>query len=281
MKSLLLLPAEKAHLFDKAITSEAECVVLDLEDGVAAKDKPAARDLLRGLQDKIRGQEGCEIGIRISSLSTPDGLKDVLLLLELAHMPDWVFLPKCESPRDVEQLHHLLKHHQSREMFRVCALLETPAGLSNAEAIASTHAPLHSLAFGYEDYTAETGGTMAWNSLVWPRGQLLNAAVQNDLWAIDGVFLDFNDPEGLEDESRNARDMGYNGKFAIHPSQVSVINMCFEPDEDEVKWARNVLEKQKEAAGKGAFVVDGKMVDTAVILRARRLLGLSDRDEHL
>ncbi|WP_208608670.1 HpcH/HpaI aldolase/citrate lyase family protein [Pseudovibrio denitrificans] len=280
MKSLLFLPADKAHLFSKAIASGAGCVVLDLEDGVAETQKPAARDLLRGLQDQIREQEGCEIGIRISSLGTPDGLQDMLRLQELTHLPDWVFLPKCESPRDLEQLDHLLQAHPSKEMTRICALLETPAGLSNAEAIASTHAPLHALAFGYADYTAETGGTMGWNSLVWPRGQLLNAAVQNHLWAIDGVFLDFNDPEGLEDEAQNARDMGYNGKFAIHPSQVSVINTCFEPSDEEVQWALNVLEQQKNFAGQGAFVVDGKMVDAPVILRARRVLGLTDSDAH-
>ncbi|MES0868299.1 HpcH/HpaI aldolase/citrate lyase family protein [Pseudovibrio sp. SCP19] len=280
MKSLLFLPADKAHLFSKATASGAGCVVLDLEDGVAETQKPAARDLLRGLQDQIREQEGCEIGIRISSLGTPDGLQDMLRLMELTHLPDWVFLPKCESPRDLEQLDHLLQAHPSKEMTRICALLETPAGLSNAEAIASTHAPLHALAFGYADYTAETGGTMGWNSLVWPRGQLLNAAVQNHLWAIDGVFLDFNDPEGLEDEAQNARDMGYNGKFAIHPSQVSVINTCFEPSDEEVQWALNVLEQQKNFAGQGAFVVDGKMVDAPVILRARRVLGLTDSDAH-
>ncbi|SFK86736.1 (S)-citramalyl-CoA lyase [Pseudovibrio ascidiaceicola] len=280
MKSLLFLPADKAHLFPKATASGAGCVVLDLEDGVCEKQKSAARDLLRGLQDELREHETCEIGVRISSLSTPSGLEDVLCLLELAHLPDWIFLPKCESPRDLEQLDHLLRAHPGKEMVRICALLETPAGLSNAEAIASTHAPLHALAFGYADYTAETGGTMGWNSLVWPRGQLLNAAVQNHLWAIDGVFLDFNDPEGLEDEARNARDMGYNGKFAIHPSQVSVVNSCFEPSDEEVQWALNVLEKQKDTAGQGAFVVDGKMVDAPVILRARRLLGLSDGDDH-
>ncbi len=113
-------------------------MVLDLEDGVAETQKPAARDLLRGLQDQIREQEGCEIGIRISSLGTPDGLQDMLRLQELTHLPDWVFLPKCESPRDLEQLDHLLQAHPSKEMTRICALLETPAGLSNAEAIAST-----------------------------------------------------------------------------------------------------------------------------------------------
>ncbi len=94
------------------------------------------------------------------------------------------------------------------------------------------------------------------------------------------MFLDFNDPEGLEDEAQNARDMGYNGKFAIHPSQVSVINTCFEPSDEEVQWALNVLEQQKNFAGQGAFVVDGKMVDAPVILRARRVLGLTDSDAH-
>ncbi len=280
MKSLLFLPADKAHLFAKAIASEAGCVVLDLEDGVAETRKIEARNLLAGLEDSIRDHENCEIGIRISSLGTPSGLKDMLRLLELNHLPDWIFLPKCESPRDLEQLAHLLQTHPSKEPVKICALLETPAGLSNAEAIASTYAPLHALAFGYADYTAETGGTMGWNSLVWPRGQLLNAAVQNHLWAIDGVFLDFNDPEGLEDESHSARDMGYNAKFAIHPSQVSVINTCFEPSEEEIQWAMHILEKQKDMVGKGSFVVDGKMVDAPIILRAQRLLGLHKGDTY-
>lgn len=274
MKSLLFLPADKTQLFPKALKAAPDCVVLDLEDGVAQEKKQQARDALAAMQADFHGHGSCEVGLRISSLSTPEGLKDMLSLLAFAKLPDWLFLPKCEHAHDLEQVQALLLDHPAGVDLKLCALLETPAGLANAEEIAGAHAPLHALAFGYADYTAETGGGMGWKDLMWPRGQLLNAAVKNHLWALDGVYLDFHDPDGLAEEARNARQLGYNGKIAIHPAQVSVINQCFEPSAEDMKWAQNVIDKQKQAKGKGAFVVDGKMVDAPILLRARRILGL-------
>ncbi|KZL17734.1 (3S)-malyl-CoA thioesterase [Pseudovibrio axinellae] len=274
MKSILYLPADKTHLFSKAVGSGAECVLFDLEDGVCDNAKEAARDQLANLPHGLRGQSACEIGVRISPLSTIDGMKDMQCLMELPQLPEWIFLPKCESPRDLVVLHKLVHEHPTRELVKLCPYLETPSGIANAEAIASAPAPLYALAFGEVDYSFYTGATMSWESLIWPRGMLINAAVENHLWAIDGVFLDFNDPEHLEDESKSARDMGFNAKFAIHPSQVEVINACFEPRDEEVQWALGIIQKHKETAETGLFIVDGAVIGTSAVMRARRILGL-------
>jgi citrate lyase subunit beta/citryl-CoA lyase/(S)-citramalyl-CoA lyase len=280
MKSILFLPADRLERFEKAVYSGSDCVVLDLEDGVAPHNREEARTALIAAGEKLSGRQWDKftgsIGLRISSLTSLDGLRDMLMLSELSHLPDWLFLPKVEDPRDIEQITDLLQAISPDRRPKLFAILETAKGLAKADAIVGTKAPIDALGFGFADYTAETGGTMDWTSLIWPRGQIINAAATRQLAVYDGVWLQMDDQEGLRAECQAARAMGFHGKICIHPKQIPDVNACFSPSAIELDWAKGLLAARDEAERlkQGVFVYKGKMVDSPVIRRAERILSL-------
>ncbi|WP_419554243.1 HpcH/HpaI aldolase/citrate lyase family protein [Candidatus Poriferisodalis sp.] len=293
-RSELAVPGSLPSLFEKAAASSADYVFLDLEDAVAPDDKESARhnviEALAGIDWRAAAKT---ISVRINGLDTHYMYRDLIDVVEQAgaHL-DTVMIPKVGVPGDVYTVDALLSQMEQalglRHRIGVEALIETALGMANVEAVAAASPRLEALHFGVADYAASCrartmtiGGLNPdypgdqWHSAL---SRLLVACRANGLRAIDGPFGDFSDPEGFMAGARRAAALGYDGKWAIHPSQVDLANEVFTPPAAEVEQARRVLGALDEAAaaGRGAAQLDGRMIDAASARMARNVVETTD-----
>ena len=271
-RSVLFSPADQPSLMQKAPGSGADTVVFDLEDAVAPGRKAEARESVNGvLTDPKFGPE-CEVCLRVNP--TPNVAdEDIAVALSGAPRIDSVMVPKADSAASVREMDELLDEHGYD--LPLIALCESAAGVLHAEEIAATPA-VDAVAFGAEDLSADIGATRteSGDEVSHARQHVVLAASAARIDAIDTVFTDIEATERLAEETRFAGQLGYDGKMAIHPAQVSVINEAFTPDSDEVEWAERVLEARDEAdaEGRGVFRVDDEMIDAPLIARAERIM---------
>jgi citrate lyase beta subunit len=181
-------------------------------------------------------------------------------------------LPKVNSAAEVAQIASLVADRGTRLLIT----LESAAGVAHALDILSAAPKGALVGYGSADHMAETGGTMQAESLAWGRAQVVNAAANAGIPALDGVWLDYKDQAGLAAEAQLVQAMGFSGKIAIHPDQVAPINVVFSPSNAEIETAREMVAAAHIARG-GAFSFNGKMVDAPVLARAHRLLDYSNR----
>ena len=275
-RSVLFSPGDSPSKLRKAPESGADVVVFDLEDGVAPGRTAAARETVSGLLADPAFDPDPEVWVRVN----PDPVvadEDLGALAEKS--PDAVVLPKVEAASDVETVAGLLDERGLD--CPVVAIVETAAGVLSAREIAAA-APVDALCFGAEDYAADVGAsrTREGPEVLYAREHVVAAAAAADVDAIDTIFSDFEDEEGLGADVRFARRLGFDGKFAIHPAQVEPINDAFAPDPEEVAWARRVLAAREEHDGEGVFRVEGEMIDAPLVARAERVLGLAAEVEN-
>lgn len=271
-RSLLFTPATRLDRVDAALASGADWVALDLEDGVGAKDKAAAREALTAFASRRLGEASGRIAVRVNSLSLAEGVRDVAAMLDWPAWPGMVILPKVEAAAQARQIASLAAGRAGA----VLLAIETALGVANAAEIARAAPEGAALGYGSADHMAETGGSMCEPSLACGRAAVVNAAALAGIPAMDGAWLSYRDEDGLKAEARLARSMGFAGKVAIHPSQVGPINAAFSPSREEMASARALLEASGEAGG-GAFAFEGRMVDAPVLARARRMLEAGGR----
>ena len=289
-RSELAVPGSRPELFEKAAASRADYVFLDLEDAVAPDEKEAARShVIEALGDIDWQASGKTVSVRINGLDTHYMYRDLIDVVEQAgaHI-DTILVPKAGVPGDIYTVDALLTQIETAtgltRRIGVEALIETALGMANVEAVAASSPRLEALHFGVADYAASCrartitiGGLNPdypgdqWHSAL---SRMLVACRANGLRAIDGPFGDFGDPEGFTAAARRAAALGYDGKWAIHPSQIDLANEVFTPPESEVDQARRVLEALEEAAaaGRGAAQLDGRMIDAASARMARNVV---------
>lgn len=257
----LFCPADRPERFEKAAAA-ADVVILDLEDGVAAKDREAARKAL--IDTPL---DPARTVVRVNPVTTPDHAMDVEALKATGYTT--VMLAKTENAEQVASLAPL----------DVIVLVETPLGalaVTDAARVDNTVAVM----WGAEDLFAATGGT----ANRWPdgsyrdvakhvRSQSLLAAKAYGRMALDSVYLDIKDLDGLRAESDDAVAVGFDAKVAIHPTQVAVIRAAYTPTDDEIDWARRVLDTARSQ--RGVFQLEGIMVDAPVLRRAERIVSLA------
>lgn len=250
----LFVPANRPERFARAAATDADAVILDLEDAVPAAERDRARaNLTTGFTDK-------PVIVRINASGTPCHDEDVLALKSLGVAA--VMLPKAETTATLEALCKALGGNVP-----VIALIESANGLANARALASLEGVVR-LAFGSIDYCADLGCAHKREVLLPARSELVLASKLAGIAApIDGVTADLGDAAPTFDDAAHARDLGMSGKLCIHPNQVAEVRRAFAPNEAELDWARRVL-----ASGDGAVTVDGAMVDEPVRIRARAIL---------
>lgn len=257
----LFCPADRPERFEKA-SAAADVVILDLEDGVAAADRPAARQALVDVP-----LDPARTVVRVNPFGTADQEPDLEALAHTGY--DTVMLPKCEAPEQVAAL-------APRE---VIVLVESPMGaLTITENIRADNAV--AVMWGAEDLFAVLGGTNnryldgSYREVArHVRSQSLLAAKAYGRLALDSVYLDIKDLDGLRAEVDDAVAVGFDAKVAIHPSQVPVIRAGYAPSADQVQWARGVL--AAAADNRGVFAFDGLMVDAPVLRRAERIVKLA------
>jgi (S)-citramalyl-CoA lyase len=265
VRSWLFTPGTRPDRFDKAAASGADVSIIDLEDSVAPGDKAEARRAaLAHLSQAAAGSVGR--ALRINALVTRAGVADLQALLESEASPDYLVLPKTESAAHLLILDHLLA--EASKVTRLVALIESAQGLAAAEDIAASTPRLTALLFGAADMSADLGAGTAWTPLVYARGRLVAACALAGVLAIDSPFFDVKNHEGLTQETSQAVALGFAGKAAIHPNQISPINAALTPRPEEVARARAILAEN----AKGVGVVQGQMVDEAIARKARRIL---------
>jgi citrate lyase beta subunit len=270
-RSVLFTPATQLEKVVKARESGCDWLALDLEDGVGAKDKAAARDALSSLANEGFDGESAKTAVRINPLSTPDGIKDLAAMLGWDHWPEMVILPKVESAQQIDQIRQLGQSIGKNPF--LFAVFETAFGVHSAADILRDAGPKVIAGYGSADHTAQTGATMNDAALAWARGQIVNAAAIANIPVLDGVWLDFKDHVGLKAEAELVRDLGFSGKIAIHPDQIPTINTVFSPSAEEIAIAHEMIAAFDKAGG-GAFSFKGKMVDLPVLARARRIIDM-------
>lgn len=248
----------------KAPGTGADVVVFDLEDAVAPSNKRSGREAVAGVLTDPDFDPECEVCVRVT-----DPRDDLALLADASRL-DSVMLPKTESAEDVTDCSELLADYAVD--CPVLALCETAAGVLHAEEIAAAPATT-AIAFGAEDLSADIGAnrTDEGTEVLHAREHVVLAASAAGVDAIDTVFTDIGDTDRLAEDTSFARDLGYDGKMAIHPKQVSVINDAFTPTDEQIEWARRVLAARDEHDG-GVFRVDNEMIDAPLISRAENVL---------
>lgn len=273
-RSRLYAPGNNPRLLAGIEVHGADCVLLDLEDSVPLSEKASARVLVKHALAAIPFPE--DVWVRINPLDS-GGDADVREVLQ--GQPHGLCLPKAESADDVVRLAQLLDEVEvalgiESGFTKILPIIETAMGVLHCEAIASADPRIVMVAFGAEDYTRDVGALRSRRSLLFARSMIVAAATAAGIQASDTVFADLGDPEGLANEAALARELGFDGKGAINPRQLTPIHQAFSPTEDELTYAQRVVEAAEEAerAGSGAVALDGKMVDLPVLERAKRIL---------
>jgi citrate lyase subunit beta/citryl-CoA lyase len=271
---VLFTPGDEAEMMHKAFNGEADVVVFDLEDAVAADAKEGARESVRGVLAEEREEGAPEVWVRLNPLDAEgvDGRGD-LRALTGEDEPSCFVLPKAESVDDVERVVVTLDTEGGDA--GVVPIVETAKGVVNAVEIADVPR-VSAVVFGAEDLSADIGATRTeeGEEVLYARQKVVTAASAADVDALGTLWTDFKDEEGLRRDTECTVRFGYDGKLAVHPAQVAVINDAFTPDEERVEWAEKVMSAKREAdeRGKGVFEVEGEMVDAPLVEQARTVL---------
>ena len=265
-RSLLFVPGDRPERFPKALAAGPDGIIVDLEDAVALPAKDGARSEAARFLAGSETQGRC--GLRINPITTRAGLDDLAALADGRLTADFLVLPKVDSPRDVEIV---LNHLPGAPP--LVATVESAIGLACAPDTVRLLRKGDALGFGGADFSADIGAVLAWEPLLVARSLMVQAAALVHCPVVDVPFIDVKDNAGLEAEAQAVKRMGFTGKLAIHPGQVAGINAAFTPTAAEIDRAKRIVEAAKTA--KGAFTVDGKMVDKPIIEQAERILRLT------
>ncbi len=273
-RSFIFTPGLKPEMFPKALASGADIVCVELEDGIAPKDKDEARRKALALFEAPQADDGIERIVRINCLRDSFGLADVQAVLASNTPPPALMLPKVRTPDEVRWLDGLLteRGHDTR----LHIIIETNAGLEAAFEIAQASPRIDAMFFGGVDMAAELRCQNAWEPLLYARSRVVHAAASAELDVIDVPYLDLEDPEGMEREAERARDLGFSGKGSIHPKQITALNAVFTPDTQTIEKARRMI-RVFEEADTGLVVIDGKLIEKPVLRDMRRISAIADR----
>ncbi len=277
-RSLLYVPGNMPSMLQNIPLFGCDAVQIDLEDAVPYSEKDAARILVRRFLENYK-ERNKEILVRINALDTKWALDDLKAVLPA--LPDGIRLPKADSPEIVERLDTLLTEYEEElglevGHFRILPSIETAQGVINAVQTARASSRLIGLAFGAEDYvtTMEIERTKVGEELFNARMNVLWGAKAAGIQAIDSIFADVNDMEGLRHETELIKRLGFTGKCMINPRQIDIIHEVFAPKQAEVDYALEVIDAIKRARemGTGVISLKGKMIDRPIVVRAARVI---------
>ena len=276
-RSLLYVPVNVEKYVEKAHARGADCIQLDLEDSVPAAEKARARTLVPAAAARVR-RGGADVVVRINS---PLDVSRKDLPYCISRNVEGIALTKCESADHVRRIDDSISNLESKGGLpvgrtRLIAMIETPAAFFQMPAIAAASARLAAMNIGGEDFALETGMEPTEETLLMPKQQMIFAARAAGILPLGFIasVAGFGDWEAFGRMVRRSRAFGFMGASCIHPGQVPIVNREYSPSAEEVAYARRVVEEnvRAEAAGRGSFAIDGRMIDVPVVERARRLL---------
>jgi citrate lyase beta subunit len=277
-RALLYMPGDDRRKIEKATTLGVDCVCMDMEDGVAITHKAEARAVIaQAMKELDFGKsERC---IRINSVGS--GFEKYDLAAAAATNPDAVVVPKVETAQQLRSISEYIEMYELASKMEIGTIrmlvgVETARGILNLKEIAEADRRLEAIIFGAEDYAASIGATRTKESteVLYARSAVVMACAANELQAIDMVYIDFRDAEGLRAEANQGAQLGFSGKQIIHPNQVTPVQEAFTPSGEAIEYAQRVVAafaaSQKE--GRGAFALDGKMIDMPLLKNAQKVL---------
>ena len=277
LRSFLFAPGNHARRVEKALSLDADAVILDLEDAVAIAEKPATRAVVAAVLERPR--QGL-LYVRVNAVDTEFCYGDLVAVVRPGL--DGIILPKVESAAGLATIDWLLAQLERERGLPLGAIdlipiIETARGVRQIDAIVTAGTRIRRVAFGAGDFTLDVN--MAWSrgetELAHARAVIVTASRAAGIDApLDTVWVDLTDPEGLEASARTALGYGFQGKMCIHPDQIAVVNRVFTPSDAEVAFADRVAAAfaKAEAEGSAAIQLDGKFIDYPIVYRAQRVL---------
>jgi citrate lyase beta subunit len=277
-RALLYMPGDDRRKIEKATTLGVDCVCMDMEDGVAITRKSEARAVIAQAMKELDfgTSERC---IRINSVGS--GFEKFDLAAAVAANPDSIVVPKVETAQQARAISEYIEMYERSSKMNIGSIrmlvgVETARGILNLKEIAEADRRLEAIIFGAEDYAASTGATRTPEAteVLYARSAVVTACAANDLQAIDMVYIDFRDIEGLRAEAKQAAGLGFSGKQIIHPNQVAPVQEAFTPSPEAIEYAQRVVRafSASQREGKGAFALDGKMIDMPLLKNAQKVL---------
>jgi citrate lyase subunit beta / citryl-CoA lyase len=293
LRSWMFVPGDRQRMIEKSLRLPVDAIMMDIEDGVAPAAKETARRQIAVALDDIaarRASNGANGGggmparfVRINAVGHERMHADLSCCVRPAL--DGLVLPKIEHPEQVEAVDRFLDAREKElgvesGTVRLLAAIESPRGLLQAHAIASASPRVCGLMFGAEDFSREVGLPLRREGeardLVYARSAIVTAAAAARVHAIDGVWTDLADSDGLARFAAQSRRLGFSGMSLIHPSQIEAVNAAFTPSAEEIDHCRRVLAAFEEAErrNEGAIAFGGQLLDIAIVERARQMLAL-------
>jgi len=282
LRTMLFVPGNNMRMLHKAGTLDADAIIIDLEDAVPMEDKETARVFVRdGIEIACKG--GSMVFVRVNGLTT--GLTGQDLEESVCEGLNGIVLPKAESKRDILEVEAILERIEKQKALRVGSIvilpiLETAKGVLNAAEVAFAGKRVAGLSFGAVDFTRDLGVKLSKEGveLSYPRAYIALVARAAGISAVDTVFIDIIDREGLIRDSKAAKQLGFCGKLLVHPNQIQPVNEVFSPTQQEVEYCKRVVAafKEAQARGAGAISIDGKMIDYANYRQAEDILAIWD-----
>lgn len=281
IRSWMFVPGHRQRMIDKALGLNADAIMLDIEDGVAPNEKDAARkNIAESLgREKAPGSPARYVRINAIGHARMDADLEAVVRPGL----EGLVCPKVDTPEEVRQVDAILNEKEPKNgldkgRVKLLIAIESPKGLLNAPAIAVASARNIGIIFGAEDFGREIGLPAVREGeardLIYARSAIVIAAASAHVQAVDGVWVDLNDSQGLLDFARQSRRLGFSAMSCIHPSQVDPINTVFSPTADEIDYCQKVLQAFEEAnaRGDGSIAFGGQLIDRPIVERARRTI---------
>jgi citrate lyase subunit beta/citryl-CoA lyase len=284
IRSWMFVPGHRQRMIDKAFGLDADAIMLDIEDGVAPNEKDAARkNIAESLgREKTPGSPARYVRINAIGHARMDADLEAVIRPGL----EGLVCPKVDTPDEVRKIDAILndkepKNNLKKSSVKLLIAIESPRGLLNAPAIAASSPRVAGLLFGAEDFGREIGLPTVREGeardLIYARSSMVIAAASSHVQAVDGVWVDLNDSQGLSGFARQSRQLGFSGMSCIHPSQVDAINTTFSPTAEEIDYCRKVLQAFEEAnaRGDGSIAFGGQLIDRPIVERARRTIDMA------
>jgi (S)-citramalyl-CoA lyase len=273
-RSFIFTPGLRPDMYPKALASGADIVCVELEDGIAPKDKAEAREKALALFEQPQADDRVERIVRINSMRERFGIEDVNAILASKTPPPALMMPKVRTPDEVIILDQLLT--EAGHETRLHVIIETNEGLEAAFEIAKCSDRIDAMFFGGVDMAAELRCQNNYDALLYARSRVVHASAAAGLDVIDVPYLDLDDPDGMRVEAERVRDLGFSGKGSVHPKQIAALNEVFTPSEAQITRARRII-SEFEKANTGLVVIDGKLIEKPVLREMYRIVAIADR----
>ena len=273
-RSFIFTPGLKPEMFPKAISSGADMVCIELEDGIAIKDKDEARKNTFKALETLEVKSGVELVVRVNCQRTKFGLMDLEAVVSSKTNVKAIMLPKVKTPDEITFIDDMLTDCNLNTDLHV--IMETNEALESIYDIAHASKRIVALYFGGVDMAAELRVPNEYKNLIYARSRLVHAGASVGVDVIDVPYLDLEDMDGMKKEAELVRDLGFTGKGSIHPKQINILNEIFTPSKEEIIKAKKIVDQFNES-DTGLVVIDGKLIEKPVLREMQRKILIADK----